>query len=90
MLKVQNLTISFKSQDAYTTVVNDCSFTIHPNEIVGIVGESGRWKISYVISAHGLLPLDKASISGSIMMGKPHFTPYLKSSGNNGGVTESA
>ena len=69
MLKVQNLTISFKSQDAYTTVVNDCSFTIHPNEIVGIVGESGSGKSVTSLALMGLLPLDKASISGSRMMG---------------------
>lgn len=70
MLKVQNLTISFKSQDAYTTVVNDCSFTIHPNEIVGIVGESGSGKSVTSLALMGLLPLDKASISGSHHDGK--------------------
>ncbi len=41
LLRIENLQTSFRIQDQYHAAVDDVSLTVHENEIVAIVGESG-------------------------------------------------
>ncbi|NBJ71676.1 ABC transporter ATP-binding protein, partial [Roseburia sp. 1XD42-34] len=41
LLKIQNLKTSFRIKDDYYAAVDDVSLTVHKNETLAIVGESG-------------------------------------------------
>ena len=56
ILNIQNLSISFISNKTKIEVVNDVSFSICKNEILGIVGESGSGKSVSSLAIMGLLP----------------------------------
>ncbi|WP_298472395.1 dipeptide/oligopeptide/nickel ABC transporter permease/ATP-binding protein [uncultured Psychrobacillus sp.] len=43
-LDVENLTVQFPKNGAYSTVVSDVSFQVKTGEVIGIVGESGSGK----------------------------------------------
>ncbi|CAL2080429.1 ABC transporter ATP-binding protein [Tenacibaculum sp. 190524A02b] len=62
MLQVKNLSISFGKN----RVLDNISFTIKKNQIVGLVGESGSGKSISSLAVMGLLP-NSAEISGSII-----------------------
>ena len=44
MLKVENLSTSYRTIDGDVRVLNNINFQIHENEIFGIAGESGCGK----------------------------------------------
>ena len=44
LIKVENLTLQFKTDEGLITAVNDVSFEVAPGEIMGLVGESGSGK----------------------------------------------
>ncbi|MDR1694358.1 MAG: dipeptide ABC transporter ATP-binding protein [Lactobacillaceae bacterium] len=61
LLEVKNLSVSFKnglSEDI--KAVDDVSFSLKENEVLGIVGESGSGKSVTSLSILGLLPYPKA------------------------------
>ncbi|MFV0627206.1 MAG: ABC transporter ATP-binding protein [Alphaproteobacteria bacterium] len=61
LLDVKNLSVSFKAQNNEEKLaVNDISFSLKENEILGIVGESGSGKSVTSLSILGLLPYPKA------------------------------
>ncbi len=62
MLKIQNLTICFRTPKGVTRAVDDISLTIAPGEVVGIVGESGCGKSVLALSIMGLLPQPPAFV----------------------------
>ncbi|CAL2091424.1 Glutathione import ATP-binding protein GsiA [Tenacibaculum sp. 190524A02b] len=62
MLQVKNLSISFGKN----RVLDNISFTIKKNQIVGLVGESGSGKSISSLAIMGLLP-NSAETSGSII-----------------------
>ena len=55
MLSVNSLSVSFNTRGTIITAVNDLSFDLQKNEILGIVGESGSGKSQTVLSLMGLL-----------------------------------
>lgn len=61
-LEVENLNISFGK----TRVVEGVSFTIHPQETLGIIGQSGAGKSSLALSLLKLNP--QAKIEGKILL----------------------
>lgn len=65
ILSIENLTISFNSNDYTNNVVKSISFELGKNEILGIVGESGSGKSITSLALLGLLP-KQAKTDGSI------------------------
>lgn len=62
MLEIKNLSIAFKTNK----VLNDISFSINKNKILGIVGESGSGKSISSLAIMGLLS-ETATISGEVI-----------------------
>ena len=44
LLKVDNLTLQFDTDEGRITAVDDVSFELNPGEVLGLVGESGSGK----------------------------------------------
>ncbi|ARV09627.1 ABC transporter ATP-binding protein [Winogradskyella sp. PC-19] len=67
ILKIQNLSVSFDSNEIKNEVIHNISFSIYKNEILGIVGESGSGKSVSSLAIMGLLPKGISEITkGSI------------------------
>ena len=66
LISIQNLSISFHSNKQLVKVVNDISFDVLENEILGIVGESGSGKSVTALSILKLLPKNKTVLKGAI------------------------
>lgn len=67
MLSVQNLSVSFNSNEGKNTVVNSISFKLKEQQILGIVGESGSGKSVTSLAILGLLSKNAS------VLGKIHF-----------------
>ena len=65
LLEVKNLSISFPSAHGDVHIVDNVSFTVRPEETMGLVGESGCGKSITAMAIMGLLP-DTAKFEGSI------------------------
>lgn len=67
ILNIQDLSISFVSEDIEREIIHSISFSLHKNEILGIVGESGSGKSVSSLAILGLLPKRISKITnGSI------------------------
>lgn len=66
MLKVENLSTSYKTIDGDIHVLNDINFEIHDNEIFGIAGESGCGKTTLLNTLYDIieypLTIDKGRV----------------------------
>lgn len=69
LLKVQNLSIDFKTEFVTVNVIDDISYEVGQKEAVGIVGESGCGKTISSLTTIGLLPPNGMVRSGSIEFG---------------------
>lgn len=67
LLRVENLTTSFCIDDQYYAAVDNLSFTVHENEIVAIVGESGCGKSALALSIMQLHDKKRTKSEGSII-----------------------
>ncbi len=67
MLIVKDLSISFKTDDGLNQVINNISYTLEKNQILGIVGESGSGKSVSSLAILGLLPEKQTKITGEIL-----------------------
>lgn len=68
LLRLSNLSISFRSEEGSTTAVNDISLELIAGETLGIVGESGSGKSVTSLAIMRLLPTKGCSInSGKIL-----------------------
>ena len=67
LLNVDQLSIDFRSGNSEQNVINNISFSVRSNEIIGIVGESGSGKSVSSLAIMGLLPQNISKItSGAI------------------------
>jgi peptide/nickel transport system ATP-binding protein len=67
LLELIDISIYFGAKKNKNQVVQDISFSINENEIVGVVGESGSGKSVTSLAIMGLLPKKMSSISGKII-----------------------
>lgn len=68
MLEVNNITVTFETDEGIVKAVDDVSFHIDRNEIVGLVGESGCGKSVTALSILRLIPLPYGRIeTGKIL-----------------------
>lgn len=64
VLEVEDLSVSFRTEQGTVSAVDRVSLTLLPGEIVGVVGESGCGKSVTAMSLTGLLP-GTARVTGS-------------------------
>jgi oligopeptide/dipeptide ABC transporter ATP-binding protein len=75
LLEVENLQVSFATEDGLVRAVDDVSFTLDRGEVVAIVGESGSGKSVSVMSLMGLTRGPNARFGGSArLQGKELIT----------------
>ncbi|MBC8199875.1 MAG: ABC transporter ATP-binding protein [Desulfobacterales bacterium] len=68
LLEVKNITVTFETDEGIVKAVDDVSFHINRNEIVGLVGESGCGKSVTALSILRLIPLPYGRIeTGEIL-----------------------
>jgi peptide/nickel transport system ATP-binding protein len=65
LLEVDDLQVSFPTQDGLVHAVRGVSYTLRSGEVLGIVGESGSGKSVTSLAVMGLLP-GSAQIAGSV------------------------
>jgi ABC-type glutathione transport system ATPase component len=68
LLDVKNLKIRYGTGDEFgrPLAVADVSFNVNAGEVVGLMGESGCGKTSIALAVLGLLPKNRAQVSGSV------------------------
>ncbi|GKV63863.1 MULTISPECIES: ABC transporter ATP-binding protein [Sporosarcina] len=66
LLTIHNLRTSFRINGRFHRAVDGISLTIHRNEVLAIVGESGCGKSALALSIMGLHPPDQSAVEGSI------------------------
>lgn len=69
LLDVRNLSVAFRSGDAWNNVIRDISFDIAPRETLAVVGESGSGKSVTALSVMGLHAHHSVRQSGRIDFG---------------------
>ena len=67
LLRVRDLTVSFRSEHGLLRAVQGISFDLDAREIVGIVGESGSGKSLSLMAVMGLIRDPNAVITGSVL-----------------------
>lgn len=76
LLEVKNLSVSFYTPQGEVQAVRDVSFTLHPGEVLAIVGESGCGKSALCKSIMKLLPSTAKIKSGNIAVHGVDITGY--------------
>lgn len=79
-LSINNLSVSFKSDNGNVTAVEDVSFSIKKGEILGMIGESGCGKSTIGLSIMNLLPEKTSSIDQGEIFFKDKDISKLKES----------
>ncbi|MDW0113201.1 ABC transporter ATP-binding protein [Sporosarcina saromensis] len=69
VLEIKNLRTSFSIKGDYYAAVDDVSITVHENEVVAIVGESGCGKSALALSIMGLHNLKNTKLEGEVNFG---------------------
>jgi len=68
LLSIEDLAISFDTEDGEVRAVNGVSFEVRAGEVFAVVGESGSGKSVTAMSILGLLPAPPARIRGGRIM----------------------
>jgi peptide/nickel transport system ATP-binding protein len=67
VLKVENLSVGYKSKKGLVNAVNNISFSIDQGQSLGFVGESGCGKTTIGMALMGLLPENASILQGDII-----------------------
>jgi peptide/nickel transport system ATP-binding protein len=67
VLKVENLSVGYKSKKGLVNAVNNISFSIEQGQSLGFVGESGCGKTTIGMALMGLLPENASILQGDII-----------------------
>ena len=67
VLRVEDLTVGFPTEDGIVQAVRGVSYTLREREVLGIVGESGSGKSVSSMAVMGLLP-KSARITGTVLL----------------------
>lgn len=78
ILEVKNLSVSFNTSAGEVQAVRDVSFSLHPGEVLAIVGESGCGKSVLCKSIMKLLPKTARIKSGNILINHTDITRYTE------------
>jgi len=70
LMEIQNLSVDFKTKRGPLKAVTDASVTIHENESVALIGESGCGKTTLANAIVDILPLTATVSAGKIMFYK--------------------
>ncbi|MDR6943579.1 ABC transporter ATP-binding protein [Mucilaginibacter pocheonensis] len=73
MLKVNDLSIDFKTQNGLFKAVKNISFSLKKGETIGIVGESGSGKSVTSLALMRLLNAGQAMISGEVLLNETNI-----------------
>src|ERR1700756_2597516 len=68
MLRINDLKVSFKTQNGLVEAVKGSSFTLSKGETIGIVGESGSGKSVTALAIMRLHDQKNTKISGKILL----------------------
>ncbi len=68
MLKIENLSTSYKTIDGDVHVINDLDFTINDNEIFGIAGESGCGKTTLLNTLYDIVEFPLVIDKGRVVL----------------------
>lgn len=66
MLEIENLTVTYESEKGTITALENISLSVQQGELVGIVGESGCGKSTFLHAIQRILPDNAATPTGSI------------------------
>ena len=69
-LMIERLSIEFSRRRVWSPVVHDVSISVMPQEIVGVIGESGSGKTLSALAALRLLPRQARVAGGSVRLGE--------------------
>jgi len=78
LLRIEGLSVSFPSGDARVTILDDVSFEVFDNEILGLVGESGSGKTITSLTLMGFLPPSGRIEGGEIWFGADNLLVYTE------------
>jgi peptide/nickel transport system ATP-binding protein len=67
LLRVNDLRVSFRTEQGVVQAIDGISFTVNAGEILGVVGESGSGKTISLLSVMGLILDPNVTITGSII-----------------------
>lgn len=82
MLKIENLSTSYKTINGDVRVVNDLNFEIFDNEIFGIAGESGCGKTTLLKALYDIIEFPLQIDTGRVVLsGEKDGTPFSFESG---------
>lgn len=76
ILEIKDLHTAFRFQDEYFDAVDGVSFSLHKNELLAIVGESGCGKSTVANSIVGLHDRNFTRVSGEIIYNGKNMTNY--------------
>ena len=76
LLKIENLSVGIASSAGKVQAVRDVSFTLHPGEVLAIVGESGCGKSMLCKSVMKLLPKSAKIEGGKVIANGVDITKY--------------
>jgi peptide/nickel transport system ATP-binding protein len=83
MIKIDNLSTSYKTIDGDVRVINDCSFEIGDNVIFGIAGESGCGKTTLLRTLYDIVEFPLQIDSGRVILsGEKNGKPFSFESGS--------